>query len=510
MIIILNFGSQYAHLISRRVRELGSYSEILPFNASLIEIKNNNPKGIILSGGPCCVNEKNAPSLSREIFNLGIPILGICYGQQIIAKKFGGKVETGEKREYGSETIDILNKSDLFEGLPRNQKVWFSHGDLITKISKDFKVLAKSKNSKYAVFAHKKKKIFGIQFHPEVTHTKYGIKILENFIYRICEEEKNWKMENIEKEIIGRIKERVEDEGVIIGVSGGIDSFVSATLLKKAIGKNLCAVFIDNGLLRNGEANEVISVFKKMKFKNFYVVDASRSFLKALKGVLDPERKRKIIGKEFIKFFEKTAKDIEKQKKIKFLAQGTIYPDRIESAQSSKNAVKIKSHHNVVLPKKMKFQIIEPICDLYKDEVRALAKKLFLPNEIIGRHPFPGPGLAIRVIGEVTRERLVILRKADSIYISELKKEKLYDKIWQAFAVLLPVKSVGVMGDSRTYENIISLRAVTSIDGMTADWKDIPKLVLEKISNRIINEVKGVNRVLYDISQKPPATIEYE
>lgn len=510
MILVLNFGSQYTHLIARRLRELGSYSEILPFNTSVAEITKLKPQGIILSGSPFSVYDKNAPLPAKRIFNLDIPILGICYGQQAIAKMLGGIVKAGKVREFGREIITILDRNSLFNGCKKKETVWFSHGDIVTKPPKGFKRIARSRTCRIAAFANNDNRIFGIQFHPEVTHTTHGSRILKNFIYDTCKEKKSWGIGDVKKHLIAEIKRKVMKEPVLVGVSGGVDSLVVATLLKAAIGNKLYCIFVDNGLMRKNESEEVENIFKKMGFQNFMVVDAKEEFLNSLKGVADPEKKRKIIGHTFIRVFEKKAKELEKQAKIKFLAQGTIYPDRIESAQPSKSAAKIKSHHNVTLPHEFKFQIIEPIKELYKDEVRKLGKELGLPKLVIGRHPFPGPGLAIRILGEVTKERLNILREADDIFISELKKAKLYDKIWQAFAVFLPLKTVGVMGDLRTYENIISLRAVTSKDGMTADWAKISSEVLEKISNRIINNVRGVNRVVYDISQKPPATIEYE
>ena len=510
MIIVLNFGSQYTHLIARRLRELGIYAEILPFNTSVAEITKLKPQGIILSGSPSSVYNRNAPLPTKRIFDLNIPILGICYGQQAIAKLLGGEVKLGKLKEFGREGITILDIGSLFKGCNKKEIVWFSHGDMVTKLPKDFKGIARSKTCRIAAFANNNNRIFGIQFHPEVTHTTHGLKILKNFIYNICKEKKSWGIGDIKKHLIGEIKRKVIKEPVLIGVSGGVDSLVAATLLKAAIGNKLYCIFVDNGLMRKNEPEEVENIFKKMDFQNFMVIDAKEEFLGALKGVADPEKKRKIIGHTFIRVFEKKAKELEKQAKIKFLAQGTIYPDRVESAQPSKNTAKIKSHHNITLPQKLKFQIIEPIKELYKDEVRKLGEELGLPKSVIGRHPFPGPGLAVRILGEVTEKRLDILREADDVFISELKKTNLYNKIWQAFAVLLPLRTVGVMGDARTYEYIISLRAVTSKDGMTADWAKIPTGVLEKISSRVINETKGVNRVVYDISQKPPATIEYE
>lgn len=510
MIAILNFGSQYTHLIARRIRELGHYAEILPSDVSLSKIKNLKPNGLILSGSPSSVHDKEAPFPIREIFNLDIPILGICYGQQLIAKMLGGEVRKGDTREFGREMLTVLNRNSIFEGLKQKEIVWFSHGDLVTKSPKGFKITAESRTSKVASFANDKDKIFGIQFHPEVIHTNKGLKILENFVHKICRERKGLRISSIKNGLIAEIKNQVGNNSVLVGVSGGVDSFVTATLLRLAIGDRLYCIFVNTGLMRKNEAEEIKNIFQKMRFKNFIIVDAKKQFLNALKGVTDPEKKRKIIGYTFIKVFEKTAKELKKQAKFKLLAQGTIYSDRIESAQPSKNAAKIKSHHNLTLPQKLNFQIIEPVKELYKDEVRRLGKELKLPKTIIGRHPFPGPGLAVRIVGEITGERLDIVRDADSIFISELKKAGQYDKIWQAFAVLLPIRTVGVMGDARTYDYMISLRAVTSRDGMTADWAKISHGVLEKISSRIVNEVRGVNRVVYDISQKPPSTIEYE
>jgi GMP synthase (glutamine-hydrolysing) len=428
----------------------------------------------------------------------------------LIAKELGGEVKGGGVKEYGRVGIKILDNADLFVGLKKKESAWLSHGDLVAKMPPGFVALASSKHCKNMAIANRENKIYGVQFHPEVVHTPTGNKILENFIYGICGAEKNWIVGEVGKRLVKELKAQVGGEAVIIGVSGGVDSFVAATLLHEAIGNNLYCVFIDNGLLRKNEAESVQQTYRKLGFKHFVFVDARKDFLEALKGVVDPEQKRKIIGETFIRVFERTARGLEKEKRIKFLAQGTIYPDRIETAQPSKSAARIKSHHNVALPEKMSFQIVEPLKEFYKDEVRKLGKELGVPKEFLERHPFPGPGLAIRVVGEVTEERLNILREVDAIFIEELKKNNLYNKIWQAFAALLPVRAVGVMGDQRTYEYIVTLRAVTSVDGMTADWFKMPHKVLEKISNRIINEVRGVNRVLYDISQKPPATIEYE
>ena len=515
MIAVLNFGGQTCHLIARRVRELGVYSEVLPFDVSPEKVMELKPDGIILSGGPSSVYEKDAPIIKKEILELGIPVLGICYGLQLIAKILGGNVEKGNLKEFGKKEITVEKNGLLLKGLNglnKKEQVWMSHGDLVTSLPKDFDILASTDTCKYAAVESRKRNIFGIQFHAEVAHTLKGTQILRNFVFDVCKAKKDWDIKNISEKLVDEIKDEVKSDGVIMGVSGGVDSTVAATLLHKAIDGNLYCVFVDNGLIRKREADEVRDFFEnKLHFRHFYFIDASKIFLDRLKGITEPEQKRKIIGHTFIEVFEKKVEELSRKfKDIKFLGQGTIYPDRIESAQPNKNASKIKSHHNLTLPEKMNLKIIEPLKEFYKDEVRQLGKELQIPDEIIERHPFPGPGLAIRILGEVTDERLRILRDADFIFIEELKKSGQYKKIWQALAALLPVKSVGVMGDARTYEYIISLRAVTSLDAMTADWARIPYEILERISNRIINEVKGVNRVVYDISQKPPATIEYE
>lgn len=510
MVIILNFGSQFAHLIARRVRDLGVKAEILPFNTPASEIQKLNPVGIILSGGPASVLEKGSPRPDKEIFALGIPVLGICYGHQVMAHMRGGKVTKGTYREFGKEILTIKDKKDLFKGLTSTETVWFSHGDQVAVLPKGFKQTASTKGCRYVAFADTKHDFFGIQFHPEVTHTVRGKKVLKNFLFDICKAKKNWKISSVTEEIIAHVKEEVGSDHVVVGISGGVDSLVAATLIHQAIGNRLHAVFVDTGLLRKGEVEQVSSYLRKNGFKQLHVIDASRLFLKRLQGISDPEEKRKIIGHSFIEVFEKAIKNELKKHRIAYLAQGTIYPDRIESAATSNTAAKIKSHHNLTLPEKMGFKILEPIKDLYKDEVRRVGLVLDLPRELLWRHPFPGPGLAVRVVGEITKERLKILREADAVFIEELRKAGEYEKIWQAFAALLPVKAVGVMGDGRTYEYIIALRAVDSVDGMSADWHKIQSALLEKISSAIIGKVKGVNRVLYDITQKPPATIEYE
>ncbi len=508
MIAVVDFGSQYTHLISRRIRQLGVATEIFGPKEDLNHV--DNLEGIILSGGPASVYEKGSPKFNKKLLGLGLPILGICYGLQILAKNLGGTVTSGKTREYGREQIAIKNTNPLFSKLSSRQKVWLSHGDLVKKAPKNYEIIAKSSSCPIAGFSNIEQKIYAVQFHPEVVHTENGQRILRNFVFGVCRAKKSWQLKDLTSKLIRSLKDEVGGKKVLIGVSGGVDSLVAASLLHKAAGAGLYAVFIDTGLLRKNEAGEVEALYKKNGFRHFIKVDASKVFLKNLKGVKDPEEKRKIIGHTFIKVFEDVAGSLEKKEKIRFFAQGTIYPDRIESASTSKQAAKIKSHHNVTLPEKLKFQLVEPLRDFYKDEVRQLGLQLRLPQEALFRHPFPGPGLAVRIVGEVTKERLEILQEADAIYIEELKKRGLYNKIWQAFAALLPVKSVGVMGDERTYEYMVALRAVTSEDGMTADWFKMPPDVLERISSRIVNEVKGVNRVVYDVTQKPPATIEYE
>jgi GMP synthase (glutamine-hydrolysing) len=507
-ILVLDFGSQYTQLIARRVRECKVYSEIFPFNAPLEKIKNFHPKGIILSGGPSSVYDKDAPIVDIEIFGLGIPVLGICYGMQLMAHLFGGKVARAAKREYGKADLIIDNRMSIFDGIPNKTTVWMSHGDRIIKYPSSFKPIAHTSNSPVAAMADQKKGLYALQFHPEVIHTPKGFEILRNFLFKVCKCKPVWTMKSFIESAIGDIREKAGREKIVCGISGGVDSSVTAVLVHKAIGDHLTCIFVDNGVLRAGEAKKVEETLRKHFRMKIHCVDASERFLNRLKGVTDPEVKRKRIGNEFIKVFEEEATTI---KGVKFLAQGTLYPDVIESVPFKGPSATIKSHHNVGgLLKRMKLKLIEPLRELFKDEVRVLGKELGLPDEIINRHPFPGPGLAIRVIGEVTKERCDILRKADTIVLDEIKKARLYKELWQSFAVLLPVKSVGVMGDERTYENVIAVRAVKSLDGMTADWARIPHDVLGIISNMIINEVKGVNRVVYDISSKPPSTIEWE
>ncbi|MGO8928850.1 MAG: glutamine-hydrolyzing GMP synthase [Limisphaerales bacterium] len=509
-IVILDFGSQYTQVIARRVRECNVYSVILRYDTPAHEIARLNPKGIILSGGPSSVYSKTAPLPDRAIFELGIPVLGICYGVQLLAHYLGGKVEPGQKREYGKGTLRVKDsRCPLFANLPKTMQVWNSHGDRLTKLPAGFKSVAVSENSAYAAIEHRARKMFGLQFHPEVVHTPQGRQILACFVHGVCGCGKNWTMQNYINQAVEAIREQVGNEKVILGLSGGVDSSVAAALLHKAIGSQLACIFVNNGLLRGREAEVVREVFgRHFKIKLQYE-DASRLFLRRLKGVTDPERKRKIIGKTFIEVFEAAT---QRAGKAKFLAQGTLYPDVIESVPIGGNpAAMIKSHHNVGgLPKRMRLQLVEPLKCLFKDEVRALGLELGLPREIVLRQPFPGPGLAVRILGEVTPQRLEILRNADTIVVEEMKGSGWYYKIWQSFAVLLPVRSVGVMGDERTYDYTIALRAVESQDGMTADWVKLPYDLLEKVSSRIINEVKGVNRVCLDITSKPPGTIEWE
>ena len=509
-LLIIDFGSQYNQLIARRVREAKVFCEILPPTISIDKILSKNIKGLILSGGPASIYQKNSPKLNPEFLQLKVPVLGICYGMQAITDLLGGHVKRAPQREYGrADLYPVGDGGRLLKGTPKKWVSWMSHGDHVVTVPKGFVRTAYTKNTHFAAFEDVERKIYGVQFHPEVMHSEYGKDLIGNFLFDICGYKKSWTMENFIRETTLKIRDQVKKDHVILGLSGGADSPVAAALLSRAIGKKLTCIFVNNGLLRKNEVDEVRNAFKGKFNLNLRVVHAEKIFLKKLKGVTDPERKRKIIGHEFIYAFEREARKI---KNAEYLAQGTLYPDVIESrsAFGGPTAV-IKSHHNVGgLPDKMKLKLIEPLRELFKDEVRQLGLNLGLPSYLIGRHPFPGPGLAVRVIGDITQERLEILREADVRYIEEIKKAKLYDKIWQAFCVLLPVKSVGVMGDERTYDNVIALRAVTSVDGMTADWFEFPRDVLAKVSNRIINEVKGVNRVVYDVSSKPPATIEWE
>jgi GMP synthase (glutamine-hydrolysing) len=509
-IVILDFGSQYTQVIARRIRECNVYSVILAHDTPAVEIAALAPRGIILSGGPSSVYAKNAPLLDRNIFALGVPVLGICYGVQLFAQFLGGRVEKGLKREYGKGVLTVKDAScALFRNLPETLQVWNSHGDKLTKLPRDFKPVAVTENSEYAAIENRARKFFGLQFHPEVVHTPRGKEIIANFVHGVCGCGKNWTMRNYAERAVEEIRARVGKEEVILGLSGGVDSSVAAALLHKAIGAQLTCIFVNNGLLRGREAEVVREVFgRHFKIKLQYE-DAAKLFLKRLKGVTEPERKRKIIGRTFIEVFQNAAR---RAGRAKFLAQGTLYPDVIESVPIDGNpAALIKSHHNVGgLPKKMKFALVEPLKCLFKDEVRQLGLELGLPKEIVFRQPFPGPGLAVRILGAVTPERCAILRNADAIVVEEMKLNGLYYKIWQSFAVLLPVRSVGVMGDERTYDYTIAIRAVESQDGMTADWVKLPFALLEKLASRIINEVKGVNRCVFDITSKPPGTIEWE
>jgi GMP synthase (glutamine-hydrolysing) len=509
-ILILDFGSQYTQLIARRVRENKVYCEIHPFNIGLEEIRAFSPTGIIFSGGPASIYDKDAPMADRGVLDVNAPILGICYGMQFITHMLGGSVARAADREYGSATITVQDDGDLFYGLGKNEgkTVWMSHGDRIDAMPEGFEVLASSKNSPIAAMADAGRRCFGVQFHPEVVHTPDGARIMRNFLFKICGCEPSWTMTSFVRRTIKSLREKIGEERVICGLSGGVDSSVTAVLLHRAIGEKLSCILVDNGLLRRREALEVMDLFEGHYGMDLHLVDASEHFLNRLQGVTDPEEKRKIIGREFISLFEKKARELGE---ARYLAQGTLYPDVIESVSFKGPSATIKSHHNVGgLPEVMKLDLIEPLRELFKDEVRELGLELDLPRELVMRQPFPGPGLAVRILGDVTRERLEILRSADVIVLEEIRKAGLYEKVWQSFAVLLPVRTVGVMGDERTYENVVAVRSVDSLDAMTADWSKIPYEILGRISNRIINSVKGVNRVVYDISSKPPSTIEWE
>ncbi|MFQ5455561.1 MAG: glutamine-hydrolyzing GMP synthase [Nitrospirota bacterium] len=519
-VLILDFGSQYTQLIARRVRESKVYCEIYGYNASIDKIRAFSPDGIILSGSPSSVYDKDAPICDKRVFELKIPVLGICYGMQVMTYLLGGKVAKALKREYGRADIIIDDEGDLFKGIrasgggqaaDNSNVAWMSHGDKIEKMPHGFISIAHTANSPIASMKDPERKFYSLQFHPEVVHTDSGIKIIQNFLYEICRCNPVWTMSSFMKFTINDIREKVGDGRVICALSGGVDSSVAAVIVNKAIGKNLLCVFVDNGLLRKDEAKKVIDTFKNNLKLNVKQVNAAARFLNRLKGVVDPEKKRKIIGREFIKIFEEEAGKFKGHGDAEYLVQGTLYPDVIESVSFKGPSSTIKSHHNVGgLPSRMRFKLIEPLRELFKDEVRRLGSELGISDSILWRWPFPGPGLAVRIIGEVTNKRCAVLRETDAIVEEEILREGLYRDIWQAFTVLLPIKTVGVMGDERTYENVLAVRAVTSLDGMTADWVKLPYNLLEKISNRIINEVMGINRVVYDISSKPPSTIEWE
>lgn len=511
MIAVINFGSQFTHLIARRLRALHVHAEVFPPGVSPAELAKSKPSGVVLSGGPSSVLDADAPTIDPTLLELGVPVLGICYGEQLMVKLLGGKVAPGDGGgQYGKETVTAAGESPLWNGIPKEQVVWFSHGDSVTELPDGFEAVGSTQNCPNAAIADEQRKFYGLQFHPEVAHTEFGNDILRNFAEPICHDPLDWTIEHAKDVITAELDREIGEGDILLAVSGGVDSSVAAALLHERYPDRLHCVFVDHGMLRKGEAGEVAEIFKSRGLRDFRAIDASKLFLGKLKGVTDPEEKRRIIGHTFIEVFEAEAKRISKTAPVKYLAQGTIYPDRIESAQPSQHAAKIKSHHNLTLPEKLKLKIVEPLKELYKDEVRELGLALGLPDHLINRHPFPGPGLAIRVLGEVTPERVATLQNADAIYLEELRATGLYDEIWQAFAALLPVKSVGVMGDGRTYEDMISLRAVNSVDGMTADWFRFPPEALERISSRIVNEVAGVNRVVYDVTQKPPGTIEYE
>lgn len=507
-VLILDFGSQYTQLIARRIREHSVYSEIHPFNLALEKVREFNPSAIVLSGGPSSVFGKDAPGLDLKILDLGVPVLGICYGVQLLAHLLGGKVTPSQKREYGRAKLHLQEASSLFHDVKNDSIVWMSHGDSLEQVPPGFKTLAESENTPHCAIADEARRLFGVQFHPEVVHSEEGNQIIHNFLFRIAGLKADWNMAGFLSTEKEKIRRQVGKGKVICGLSGGVDSTVAAVMIHEAVGDQLECIFINNGLLRKNEAQKVQDTFREHFKIKLHYIDASRRFLEKLKGVSDPEQKRKLIGYEFIAVFEEQAKLIEG---AEFLAQGTLYPDVIESVSFKGPSATIKSHHNVGgLPERMGLKLVEPLRELFKDEVRELGRELGIPQALTHRQPFPGPGLAIRILGEVSETGLEILREADDILVHEIKSAGWYYQVWQSFAVLLPVKTVGVMGDERTYENVLALRCVTSLDGMTADWVALPPDLLARISNRLINEVKGINRVVYDISSKPPATIEWE
>ena len=505
-VLILDFGGQYTQLIARRVRELGVYSEIVPFNITIEELRAKDPRGIILSGGPSSVYEENAPHPDPGVIQMGVPVLGICYGVQLMAHFLGGEVKPSNRREYGHADIEVKSESQLLAGLPSTLKVWMSHGDYVSRPPEGFAITAATEAAIGAV-EDPSRKLYGVQFHPEVAHTPQGKEILRNFLVNVCHLRCDWTMSSFIETTIEEVKRRVADGNAVCGLSGGVDSSVAAALVARAIGDRQTCIFVDTGLLRKNEFEEVLDAYREMDL-NVVGVAAGERFLTKLAGVTDPERKRKIIGNEFIEIFQEEARKLGHED---FLVQGTLYPDVIESVSVKGPSAVIKSHHNVGgLPEKMNLKLIEPLRELFKDEVRRVGRELGLPEEIIGRQPFPGPGLAVRILGEVTPDRVALLQEADFIVIEEMRRADLYDKVWQSFAVLLPVSTVGVMGDMRTYDNAVALRIVESLDGMTADWARVPYEVLQRISSRIVSEVRGINRVVYDISSKPPSTIEWE
>ena len=508
-VLVLDFGSQYTQLIARRVRELGVFSEIHPFNIPIEKIREIAPSAVILSGGPSSVYGENAPHSHAGIFDLGVPVLGICYGLQIIAHQLGGTVDSSARREYGRADLKIDSAEDLLAGIGEETSVWMSHGDALKKLPEGFEPIAHSDNSPICAIRDAGRKIFGVQFYPEVVHTPEGKTILRNFLFTVCGLHGGWTPASFIEQAKAEIRERVGAGRVLCALSGGVDSSVLAVLLHEAIGDQLVCIHINNGMMRKKESEQVVSVFRERFSMDLLYVDATNTFLDRLAGVTDPEQKRKIIGKAFIDVFQNETKNLSGE--TEFLAQGTLYPDVIESVSFKGPSETIKTHHNVGgLPKDLSFKLIEPFRELFKDEVRAIGRLLAIPEEFIGRHPFPGPGLAVRILGDITNDKLELLREADAIFIEELQQSGEYDKVWQAFAVLLPVQSVGVMGDGRTYELACALRAVTSVDGMTADWARLPFDLLQKVSSRITNELRGINRVVYDVSSKPPATIEWE